>query len=139
MGVQVQFDYTSWVATFPQFASLSQTQVVNGALPLAETYHANDGSGPVSSADIQTNLLNLMVAHVCQLLYGINGQAPSGVVGRISNASEGSVSVGTDFPTTPNNAWFLQTQFGAMYWQMTAVYRNMRYIPSNRARYRSFF
>lgn len=129
MGVKVTFDWASWMQIFPQFASLNQQQVVNGALPIAELYCRNDGGGPVSTAAIQTNLLNLMVAHVCQLIYGVNGQSPSGLVGRISDATEGSVSVSTDWPSTPNNAWFLQTPFGAAFWQAAAAYRTMRYIP----------
>jgi hypothetical protein len=132
VGVKVTFDYASWVLIYPQFSSLQQTQVTNGALPIAELYCRNDGGGPVSSAAIQVNLLGLMVAHICQLIYGANGQAPSPLVGRINNATEGSVSVGTDFPSTPNNAWFLQTPFGAAFWQATAAYRTMRYTPGPR-------
>lgn len=132
MGVKVTFNYASWVAAYPQFTQLAQTQVTNGALPLAELYCRNDGGGPVSTAAIQTVLLNLMVAHICQLMYGANGQSPSPLVGRITDATEGSVSVSTDFPSTPNNAWFLQTPFGAAFWQATAAYRTMRYIPGPR-------
>ncbi|HEX2753728.1 MAG TPA: DUF4054 domain-containing protein [Alphaproteobacteria bacterium] len=132
MGVQITFDYASWVLIYPQFASLDQTQVINGALPIAELYCRNDGLGPVSTAATQTTLLGLMVAHICQLMYGVIGKAPSGLVGRISDATEGSVSVSADFPTTPNNAWFMQTPFGAAYWQATAAYRTMRYVPGPR-------
>lgn len=129
MGVIVQFSYSNFIAIYPQFAGLSQPQVEQGALPIAELYCRNDGGGPVSTAQTQTTLLNLMVAHVCQLMYCANGQAPAGIVGRISDATEGSVSVSADFPTTPNNAWFLQTPFGAAFWAATAAYRTMRYVP----------
>lgn len=129
MGVQINFDYTAWVAIYPQFATLTQTQVVDGALPIAEIYCRNDGGGPVSTTAIQTTLLGLMVAHICQLIYGINGQAPSSLVGRISGATEGSVSVATDYPATQASAWYLQTPFGASFWAATAVYRTMRYLP----------
>lgn len=132
MGVQVTFDYTAWVAIYPMFASLTETQVVDGALPIAELYCRNDGCGPVTKAAIQTNLLNLMVAHICQLMYGVNGQSPSPLVGRMSSATEGSVSVSTEFPTTPTNAWYMQTPFGAMFWTASAPYRTMRYIPGPR-------
>lgn len=132
MGIQVTFDYATWILIYPQFASLSQTQVINGALPIAQLYCRNDGQGPVSTPETQTTLLGLMVAHICQLMYGVNGQAASGLVGRISDATEGSVSVSADFPTTPNNAWFMQTPFGAAFWAATAAYRTMRYIPGPR-------
>lgn len=132
MGVQITFNYAQWTLLFPQFSNLTSDQVVGVVLPLAEQYCRNDGGGPVSSAATQTNLLNLMVAHCCQLLYGSTTQPLSPLVGRINSATEGSVSVQTDFPTTPNNAWFLQTQFGAMFWQASSVYRTMRYIPGPR-------
>lgn len=129
MGVQVTFDYNAWLLSYPQFSTLTSEQVVGSILPIAEIYCRNDGGGPVTLATTQTVLLNMMVAHIAQLMYGADGGGASGLVGRISNASEGSVSVGTDFPTTPNNAWFFQTPFGAMFWQATAAYRTMRYIP----------
>lgn len=132
MGIQITFNYTNWALLFPQFSNLNETQVTTLVLPLAEQYCRNDGGGPVTTASTQTNLLNLMVAHVAQLLFGSTTQPLSPLVGRINNASEGSVSVGTDFPTTPNNAWFLQTQFGAAFWQASAPYRTMRYIPGPR-------
>ncbi|MGZ2484282.1 hypothetical protein ACVITL_002805 [Rhizobium pisi] len=138
MGVAVQFNYANWAATFPQFSpALDEATVTNLILPIAEIYCRNDGGGPVSKAETQTVLLNLMVAHVAQLMYGpkgegITGAGGSGIVGRISSATEGSVSVSAEFPTTPNNAWFLQTTFGAAFWQATAAYRTMRYIPGPR-------
>lgn len=132
MGVQVTFDYTTWALLFPQFSTLTEMQVTVLALPLAEQYCRNDGGGPVTTAATQTNLLNLMVAHICQLLFGANGEAPSPLVGRISGATEGSVSVQTDFPTTANAAWYNQTPFGAAFWAATAPYRTMRYIPGPR-------
>lgn len=129
MGVVVQFNYASWVLLFPQFSGLSQPQVVNLILPLAEGYCRNDGGGPVTSAAMQTNLLNLMVAHIAQLFFGANGQTPSPLVGRVSSASEGSVSVQTDFPSNPNSAWYNQTPFGAAFWALAAPTRTMRYLP----------
>lgn len=135
MGVAVTFDYTTWSELFPQFSSLTENQVTALALPLAEQYCRNDGGGPVSTAATQANLLNLMVAHICQLLFGANGQAPSPLVGRISDASEGSVSVRTEFPQTVNAAWYNQTPFGAAFWAATAPYRTMRYLPGPRRRF----
>ena len=132
MGVKVDFSVANFKAAFPQFATLSDTQIVQGALPVAELYCRNDGGGPVSTAETQTTLLNLMVAHICQIMYGANGQQPAGIVGRVSDASEGSVSVSAEFPMTPSNAWFMQTPFGAAFWQATAAYRTMRYVPAPR-------
>lgn len=135
MGVIVPFVYADWIAAYPQFApALTEAVVVGVILPIAELYCRNDGGGPVSTAQTQTTLLWLMVAHVAQLLYGPNGATPggSGIVGRIDSATEGSVSVHAEMPTTPTNAWFMQTPFGAAFWQATAAYRTMRYMPGPR-------
>lgn len=133
MGVHVVFDYDQWIVAFPQFATApGETPVTSVCLPIAEQYCRNDGGGPVQSIELQTQMLNLMVAHVCQLLYGPNGNNPSGIVGRITNASEGSVSVGSDFPVTQATAWFAQTTFGAMFLQLAAPFRTMRYAPGPR-------
>lgn len=129
MGIQVEFNYATWVAIYPMFSTLTETQVVDGVLPIAEIYWRNDGTGPACTVAQQTNILGLIVAHVAQLMYGVNGQSPSGLVGRITSATEGSVSVSTDFPMTPTNAFFMQTSFGAMFWTATSVYRTMRYVP----------
>lgn len=135
MGVSVTFDFATWQELFPQFSDLTQTQVVNFALPLAQQYCRNDGGGPVNDAVSQASLLNLMVAHVCQLLFGANGQPPSQLVGRISGASEGSVSVSTaDFPSSPSSAWYNMTSFGAMFWAATAPYRTATYYAPARRR-----
>jgi hypothetical protein len=88
MGVQVTFDYAAWRLAFPQFNALTADQVVGTILPIAVQYNRNDGGGPVTTAQTQTQLLNLMVAHVAQLLYGPNGSGtPSGIVGRVTDAS----------------------------------------------------
>lgn len=132
MGVQVTFNYATWALAYPQFGNVTQPQIAGAVLPLAEIYCRNDGGGPVSSAVTQTTLLNLMVAHICQLMFGSRTQPMSPLVGRINTATEGSVSVGTDWPSTPTNAWFLQTPYGAAFWQATAAYRTMRYVPGPR-------
>jgi hypothetical protein len=127
LGIQVQFSYSAWATAFPQFATLKPDQIVNIVLPIAQIYHRNDGGGPVTTAATQTALLNLMVAHIAQILFGANGAAPSSIVGRISSATEGSVSVTSEFPITQNSAFFLQTPFGAAWWAATAAYRTMQY------------
>jgi hypothetical protein len=132
MGVIVAFDYQAWVLAYPQFSTIPRATVTDVILEIAEIYCRNDGGGPVSKAQTQQTLLWLMVAHVAQLLYGANGQSPSGIVGVITAATEGSVSVSANFPATQNNAWFLQTPFGAAFFAATASYRTMRYLPGPR-------
>ncbi len=89
----------------------------------------NSVASVVQDAPTRAYLLNLLVAHITQLTYGIDGQAPTGVVGRISAANQGSVSVQTEFATKSEAAaYYVQTQWGATYWQSTAVYRTARYV-----------
>lgn len=127
-GAVAVFDPTAFRAAYPMFATLTDDQLTE-AFSLATIYLRNDGSGPVRTVGAQTTLLYMLTAHLAQIMYGVNGNPAGGVVGRISSAGEGSVSVGTEWPTTANSAWFLQTPFGANFWQATAAYRMARYIP----------
>jgi hypothetical protein len=103
---------------------------------LATQVHRNDGGGPVQDATTQTNLLNLATAHIVQLFApkpdntGQPNRDPN-VVGRITNASEGSVSVATEMPmpVNANASWWNQTTFGSMYWLASSPFRTMRYLP----------
>lgn len=129
MGAVVQFDLAKWRALFPQFSNVTDQQVEGPVWTLAQQYCRNDGGGPVCDAGTQTELLNLMVAHIAQLLYGSTTQPVSPLVGRVSDATEGSVSVGTEFPMNPSNAFFVQTTYGSLYWQLALPFRLGRYIP----------
>ena len=129
MGTQVTFVYSAWAAAFPQFSNVAQATVTGVVLTIAQSYCRNDGGGPVDDAATQQTLLWLMVAHVAQLMCGSTTQPLSGSVGRVASAGQGSVSVSLDWPTTASNAWFLQTPYGAMYWQMTSGYRLGVYKP----------
>lgn len=99
------------------------------AFNIATGFLRNDGSSPIKDVARQTSLLYMLTAHVTQLLYGADGQSGPGIVGRVSSASEGSVSVSTEFPMNPNSAWYMQTPYGAMYWQATMAWRTVNYRP----------
>lgn len=135
MGVIVQFNLAAWRALYPEFAAVTDQQV-NDCFALATLYQRNDGNGPVDDGTIALSLLNLLTAHVVQLRYGSSITPATGVVGRISNATEGSVSASADYPgVTPSQAWYVQTSYGAAWWQATAAYRTMHYIPGPRRVY----
>lgn len=130
MGVIVTFDYPAWKALFPAFATVTEP-VAQSYFDLATTVHRNDGGGPVPTAAIQSNLLNLLTAHIAQLMQPLaSGQG--GLVGRVASATEGSVSVQAAYSNNVSEqmAWFVQTQYGAMYWTATAPFRSARYIPN---------
>ena len=128
MGAVVTFDYTGWTLRYPEFVSVTQ--------PLAQAYFNeaclycdNTGAGPVNDAPTLSMLLNMLTAHIAQLNAAIGGQAASPLVGRISEATEGSVHVSADLPAVPGSAaWFAQTKYGLAFWQATAQFRTFRPI-----------
>lgn len=132
MGAVATFDYDAWKARYPELAAQVDATLAGSYFAEATLYHRNDGTGPVSDAGQQLVLLNMIVAHIAaRYLPQPAGSPPGGLVGRISSASEGSVSVSTDMPSEPGTAaWFQQTRYGADYWAATAPFRTMRYVPS---------
>lgn len=137
MGVVVAFDFNSLVAQFPAMTPVGAT-LMQQYWDIATTMHANDGTGPIASAVLQTKLLNALTAHIAQLFAprdasgnpAASGSPAPGIVGRISSASEGSVSVQAEALQGFNTAqasWLAQTQYGALYWAMTASFRTFRY------------
>ena len=133
MGVIITFNYPAWLAMFPEFTQINAAQATM-YFNLATQYCRNDGSGPVQDTNTQTNLLNLMTAHIAKLMGPEkSGGRPSSIVGHITNASEGSVSVATENNYPPGTSqWFQQTSYGAAFWQASSVFRTMRYMPGRR-------
>lgn len=132
MGVVVAFDPKAWAALFPEFnATVSATQAT-ALFAEATVYCRNDGGGPVNTAAIQTTLLNLLTAHLAQIQYGSSIQANSPLVGAITDATEGSVSVTVSNGDVKNDleSWYKQTKYGNRYWVASAPYRKFhRYHP----------
>ena len=127
MGATVSFNYTQWLARYPEFSTVDQP-TAQDYFNEATAYLRNDGGGPVPTAALQSTLLNMLTSHIAKLYEVTNGAATSNLVGRISDATEGSVSVSTDMPDMPGTAaWFLQTKYGLSYWQATAGFRTARY------------
>lgn len=132
MGVTVTFNYQTWIARYPEFCSVPEP-LAQAYFDEATLYLRNDGTGPVSTESVQSTLLNMLTAHIAKINATINGQAPSGLVGRIVDATEGSVSVSVDSTPLPGSAaWYAQTTYGFAFWQATRAYRTAHYRPSNR-------
>jgi hypothetical protein len=140
MTIPVVFSLPTWTAMFPAFANISpaQGQVF---FSMATRLCANDIRNPAITCDDGTldSLLYLLTSHIAALLspkdtsgnYNSAGTLPaSPLVGRINTASEGSVSVGADMGDatagSPSQAWYMQTQYGATFWAMTAGVRTAR-------------
>lgn len=129
MGL-VNFDYSAWVKRYPEFATVTEPLAAD-YFTEATLYMANDGTGPVTDLAQLSLLLNMLTAHIARIYAIIAGQAPSGLVGRIESASEGSVDVTVKLADAiPGSmAWFVQTPYGLSFWQATARYRTARYRP----------
>lgn len=124
----VTFDPAVFKAAFPMFATVADAALIMN-FSLSQLFLNNSCRSIVCDANTRETLLNLLVAHITALFQGVNGAAPAGIVGRVSDATEGSVSVTAAFPENPGAAWFDQTQWGAMFWAATLPWRTFRYLP----------
>lgn len=128
MGVVV-FDPAAFKLRYPEFSTVSDA-LLSDYFAEATIYLDNTDCSRVQDVDVRRMLLWMLVAHIAAINAGVNGEGASPLVGRINNATEGSVSVGTDMGAVPFTAtWFLQTKYGAAFWQATAPFRTMRYVP----------
>jgi hypothetical protein len=85
------------------------------------------GIGVYAVAPTQTVIAEAMIVP------GVpNVQQPLGIVGRINSASEGDVSVTSEWsaPPSASAAYFLQTKYGAQYWTDTARFRTAIFVPA---------
>lgn len=127
----VEFEPAAFRALYPQFTDPPTTDaMLANFFALATVILNNRCTSIVTDGVLRERLLNLLVAHLA-LITPTTGGAGSGggLVGPVSSASEGSVSVSSGFAAqvSQNAAWFAQTQFGFTFWQLTAPYRSFRY------------
>ncbi|QCE32900.1 DUF4054 domain-containing protein [Acetobacteraceae bacterium] len=131
---KVIFDPAEWKKTFPIFADLTDAQAQFN-FDCACDYLNNSAASPIRNLRKRQRLLWLLTAHLSQL--SLNGTSASengtsGMVGRISSASRGSVSLSTDASGIPRSGWwFAQTPYGAAFWQATLPLRQMRFLPGH--------
>lgn len=127
MAVAV-FDYAKWTAMFPYMAAVPEA-VADGFFTVAELLFANDDCSPIADTDKRLVFLNYIVAHLARLAGYPAGTGPDGMVGRVSSATEGTVSIDSDYGTVrESQAWWIQTPEGATFWQLTRFLRTARYI-----------
>ncbi len=80
----------------------------------------------------------MVVAHLAQLYAAKkSGELAPNFVGRVTDASEGSVSVSGDVGSFVGQAqaWWMQTKYGASYWNASAPYRTFRPTIARRRRF----
>jgi hypothetical protein len=124
------FDYAAWVTRYPYLSGVSEP-LARAYFAEAQIYLNNTDTSPVTDVAMRLVLLNMLVAHIA-LLNGagtLDGK-PTGLVGRVSEATEGSVSVKADVGAVSGTAaWYAQTGPGFDFWNATRAYRTMRYVP----------
>lgn len=139
----VVFDPILFYQAFPEFSNVPENRLII-LFGLAEGLLDNTDCSPVQDIEQRTLLFYLIVAHLLTLLgttqvdgsgNPLPGSGPSGTIGRTSSATEGTVSVSFSYKeaTSTGEAWWQQTQYGAMYWMMTARWRSFRYIAIGRS------
>ncbi len=123
--VPATFVVADFLARYPEFTQLNTAQPAILALYFGEAglYCRNDGGGPVQDAFTLTTFLWMLTAHIAAMNGGVNGQTPNQMVGRVTSAGLGSVHVSTEMKTPGSAAWFMQTKYGAAYYQASMVYR----------------
>lgn len=136
----VTFDFPTWVGLYPEFANCTAAQGKNWFFR-ASFLCGNEACNPANAVTgMLQSLLYLLTSHIAWLNAprdaqgnpAATGVAPSPLVGRIDQATEGSVSVHADMGDatagSPSQPWYMQTKWGAEYWAATAGVRQARYI-----------
>lgn len=137
----VEFDFDTWIANFPIFANVTPAQGqawFNQAGLYFENAPCNWVIGAGCTLANFTLLMYMATSHIAWMLAlrdangnpSATGNPPTTLVGRISSATEGSVSVSSEWKDSgsPSEAWWLQTTYGAMFWQALAAYRTAVYM-----------
>jgi hypothetical protein len=129
----VVFDFDEFIGIYPEFTSAGAPACTIN-FNLSTLNLENCCGSPIRDPNVRQSLLYLLTAHITMLFTpcGANNNKPPGIVGRINSATQGSVSLAADFPSSPESAWFLQTKYGAQFWQATSAVRTIHYIPAPR-------
>lgn len=124
----VIFDPARFKERYPAFAGVSDS-LLQSYFDEAGLYLANDCCSPVKNMTKREQLLWMLTAHIAMLNGALNGGVPTGMVGRVSSATEGSVSISSEYNVPGTAVWFSTTPYGASYWQATSYLRSFRYRP----------
>lgn len=127
----VIFDYNSWALRFPEISNWVNATLATMYWQEATMLCDNTATSPISDVVQRAILLNLLTSHIAALNAPLGGQASPNLVGRISDATEGSVTVRAQMDMPPGSAqYYAQTKYGSQYWAATAQYRSARYIAA---------
>ena len=122
----VTFDPVAFKVAYPAFVNVDD-DFLQSCFNEAGLYLSNTDCSPVQDITKRTLLLWMLTAHIATLKGALNPGGSTTPVGRIASATEGSVSIGTEYNAPGTAAWFIQTQYGAAFWQATSSLRGFRY------------
>ena len=122
----VTFDPVAFKVAYPAFVNVDDA-FLQSCFNEAGLYLSNTDCSPVQDITKRTLLLWMLTAHIATLKGALNPGGSTTPVGRIASATEGSVSIGTEYNAPGTAAWFIQTQYGAAFWQATSSLRGFRY------------
>lgn len=122
MNKSVVFDYNEFSSLFPELGTNAVKAQL--AFDMACMIISNTPCSIVCCLEERKRLLYLLAAHVLYLQNRGNG-----AVGAVSNAHEGSVSVGYASIGQLGDGYFGQTQYGLLFWQLVKKYMSGFYVP----------
>jgi len=127
----VTFDFTAWITRYPEFAAVP-APTAQIYFDEATLYCDNTAKSRVKDTTQRAVLLNMLTAHIAKLaaMAAASAAASGSLVGQVTSASEGSVSVSVAAMgqgDAPGADWFNQTPYGAAFWRASATYRTARY------------
>jgi hypothetical protein len=123
----VSFNPTAFKTRYPEFTTVADG-TLGACFDEATLYLSNTDASPVQDIARRTIYLSMLTAHIAFIGGTLNPGGIPNPVGRVSTAGEGSVSANLEYSTPGSQAWFVQTQYGAAFWQATSSLRGFRYI-----------
>lgn len=118
----VQFDAAAFLEIYPQFSGQLTTAQLEWCFQQACLLMDNTDNSPIpydpeNGVETRKILLWYLVCHLATLML-----RPINQSGPVSNATEGSVSVGFAVPQNRPGEWYKQTACGDAYWQYMQRY-----------------
>ncbi len=113
---------------YPQFVLLSDMQI-NLAYNLSKIVAPFIKNIVTTDAEM-TELSELVVAHILtiQNVGGSSANSNGGAVGRVSSANSTSVSVSTEYNAPQSASYWIQSQYGALFYQIMLNNSGVNYI-----------
>jgi hypothetical protein len=129
------FDKAAFLALYPEFTAYDAANPNSLAAKFAQAglYLDNTDCSPVQDINHRTQLLYMVTAHLLAGGGAFSANGQPGPAGRISSATEGTVSVSLQSfvsETAGTAGWWNSTGYGAQFWAATANLRSARYIPN---------